>query len=58
MRENEPYNLKELVTEEEVRIATETSRWNGSWEVNRVELILRMWGEIQNLRSMIMKQKY
>lgn len=53
-RTNKPYNSKKYVTEEEVRIATETP----SFEVNRVELILRMWEEIKDLREVLRKQIY
>ena len=54
IRVNEPTENPEIVTEEEVRIATQTI----SESVNRVELIVRMWNEIQTLRSLIQKQIY
>ena len=59
MRENEPYNSKELVTEEEIEVYNmECKDHMISWTAYQKEIINRLWTEVQDLRSMIMKQKY
>jgi hypothetical protein len=61
MRENQPYNIKKYVTEEEVE------SWKTFFKTVRVadvpletasDFVERMWGEIQSLRASLEKQIY